>query len=111
MPYDTYRLHQIERVKSPAEVRRADEQAARLAAAPVLALLLCQQDCFGRRQSVCRHVAEPGAFESVLQFRQGCMRRRSAFRLDRPFGFTFTFLAAHVAADGGKPPSLRISAW
>ncbi|HEY3035831.1 MAG TPA: hypothetical protein VGJ54_14390 [Streptosporangiaceae bacterium] len=33
MPYDTYRLHQIERVKSPAEVRRADEQAARLAAA------------------------------------------------------------------------------
>jgi len=33
MPYDTYRLCQIERVKSPAEVRRADEQAARLAAA------------------------------------------------------------------------------
>jgi hypothetical protein len=33
MPYDTYRLYQIERVKSPAEVRRADEQAARLAAA------------------------------------------------------------------------------
>ena len=25
MPYDTYRLYQIERVKSPAEVRRADE--------------------------------------------------------------------------------------
>ena len=33
MPYDTYRLHQIERAKSPAEVRRADEQAARLASA------------------------------------------------------------------------------
>jgi hypothetical protein len=33
MPYDTYRLYQVERVKSPAEVRRADEQAARLAAA------------------------------------------------------------------------------
>jgi hypothetical protein len=33
MPYDTYRLYQIERVKSPAEVRRADEQAARLASA------------------------------------------------------------------------------
>jgi hypothetical protein len=31
MPYDTYRLYQIERAKSPAEVRRADEQAARLA--------------------------------------------------------------------------------
>ena len=31
MPYDTYRLHQIERGKSPAEVRRADEQAARVA--------------------------------------------------------------------------------
>ena len=29
MPYDTYRLYQIQRVKSPAEVRRADEQAAR----------------------------------------------------------------------------------
>jgi hypothetical protein len=32
-PYDTYRLYQIERAKSPAEVRRADEQAARLASA------------------------------------------------------------------------------
>jgi hypothetical protein len=31
MPYDTYRLFQIERAKSPSEVRRADEQAARLA--------------------------------------------------------------------------------
>ena len=31
MPYDTYRLYQIERAKSPAEVQRADEQAARLA--------------------------------------------------------------------------------
>ena len=33
MPYDTYRLYQAQRVKSAAEVRRADEQAARLAAA------------------------------------------------------------------------------
>jgi len=33
MPYDTYRLHQVERVKSPAEVRCADEQAARVASA------------------------------------------------------------------------------
>jgi len=33
MPYDTYRIYQIERAKSPAEVRRADEQAARLASA------------------------------------------------------------------------------
>jgi hypothetical protein len=33
MPYDTYRTYQIERAKSPAEVRRADEQAARGAAA------------------------------------------------------------------------------
>jgi hypothetical protein len=33
MPYDNYRLYQIERAKSPAEVRRADEQAARLASA------------------------------------------------------------------------------
>jgi hypothetical protein len=33
MPYDTYRLYQIERAKSPAEVRHADEQAARLASA------------------------------------------------------------------------------
>ncbi len=31
MPYDTYRIYQIERAKSPAEVRRADEQAARFA--------------------------------------------------------------------------------
>lgn len=33
MPCDTYRLYQIERAKSPAEIRRADEQAARLASA------------------------------------------------------------------------------
>jgi hypothetical protein len=33
MPYGSYRIYQIERVKSPAEVRRADEQAARLASA------------------------------------------------------------------------------
>jgi hypothetical protein len=33
MPYDTYRLYQIERAKSPAEARHADEQAARLASA------------------------------------------------------------------------------
>lgn len=31
MPYSSYRLYQIERVKSPAEIRRADEQSARLA--------------------------------------------------------------------------------
>ncbi len=31
VPYDTYRIYQIERAKSPAEVRRADEQAAQLA--------------------------------------------------------------------------------
>jgi hypothetical protein len=28
MPYDTYRLYQVERAKSPAEVQHADEQAA-----------------------------------------------------------------------------------
>jgi hypothetical protein len=31
MPYNTYRNYQTERAKSPAEVRRADEQAARIA--------------------------------------------------------------------------------
>jgi hypothetical protein len=40
MPYDTYRLYQIERAKSPAEVQRADEQAARLASA-ASSLLRC----------------------------------------------------------------------
>jgi hypothetical protein len=33
MPYDTYRLYQIERAKSSAEVQHADEQAARLISA------------------------------------------------------------------------------
>ena len=33
MPSDSYRLYQVERVMSAAEVRRADEQAGRLAAA------------------------------------------------------------------------------
>ena len=33
MPSDSYRLYRVERVMSAAEVRRADEQAGRLAAA------------------------------------------------------------------------------
>ena len=33
VPYDTYRIYQIERTKSAAEARRADVQAARVAAA------------------------------------------------------------------------------
>ena len=33
MPYDTYQLYQVERAKSPAEIRHADEQAGRLASA------------------------------------------------------------------------------
>jgi hypothetical protein len=33
VPYDTYRVYQIERAKSLAEVRRADEHAARVASA------------------------------------------------------------------------------
>ncbi len=33
MPYDIYRLYQAERTKSAAEVQRAGEQAARIAAA------------------------------------------------------------------------------
>jgi hypothetical protein len=33
MPYDTYRLYRIERVPGDADIRHADEQAGRLAAA------------------------------------------------------------------------------
>jgi hypothetical protein len=33
MPYDSYRLYQIERAKRPAEIRHSDEQAARMASA------------------------------------------------------------------------------
>jgi hypothetical protein len=33
VPYDTYRIYQIERAKSSAEVRRAEQQAAQLASA------------------------------------------------------------------------------
>jgi hypothetical protein len=33
MPYDSYRLYQIQRAKSSAEIRCADEQAGRLASA------------------------------------------------------------------------------
>jgi len=33
VPYDTYRIYQIERAKSLAEVRRADAQAARVVSA------------------------------------------------------------------------------
>ena len=33
VPHGTYRNYQIERAKSPAEIRRADQQAAQLASA------------------------------------------------------------------------------
>ncbi len=33
MPYDTYRLYQVERAKSPREIQRADRQAAQFASA------------------------------------------------------------------------------
>jgi hypothetical protein len=33
MPYDSYRLYQADRVKRPAEIRYADEQAAQVASA------------------------------------------------------------------------------
>lgn len=33
MPYNSYRLYETERVKSPAEIRRAEEQEARMVAA------------------------------------------------------------------------------
>ena len=33
MPYDAYRLHQIDRPKNPGEIRQADEQAARFVSA------------------------------------------------------------------------------
>jgi hypothetical protein len=33
VPYNTYRIYQTERTKGLAEVRRADEQAARVASA------------------------------------------------------------------------------
>jgi hypothetical protein len=33
MPYDTYRLYQIERAKSPGEIQAANEQTARATSA------------------------------------------------------------------------------
>jgi hypothetical protein len=33
MPYDAYRLYQVQRTKSSAEIRRADEEAVRIASA------------------------------------------------------------------------------
>jgi DNA-binding transcriptional MerR regulator len=33
MPYDTYRLYQVERPKTPGEIRQADEQAAQFVSA------------------------------------------------------------------------------
>ena len=33
MPYDTYRMYQVERAKSPGEIQRSAEQAARFASA------------------------------------------------------------------------------
>ena len=51
MPYDAYRLYQIERTKSPAEIRRDDEQAARIAFA--LAALF---EAITRRRRIAAHL-------------------------------------------------------
>jgi hypothetical protein len=50
MPYDAYRLYQIERTKSSAEIRRDDEQAARIAFA--LAALF---EAITRRRRIADH--------------------------------------------------------
>jgi hypothetical protein len=56
MPYDTYRLYQIERPKTAAEIRIADERAGQLAAAA--AGLVRQLARAGhRRRPLPRHVA------------------------------------------------------
>jgi hypothetical protein len=47
MPYQTYQLYQIERPKSAAEIRAADERAGRTAAA--LAGMLRRLTAAGRR--------------------------------------------------------------
>lgn len=45
MPYDSYRLYQVRRVKSTAEVQHADEQAARLTAAAYSLLAASRGRC------------------------------------------------------------------
>ena len=47
MPYDAYRQYQIKRAKSSAEIRRADEQAARIVSA-----LTALFDVITRRQPI-----------------------------------------------------------
>jgi hypothetical protein len=58
MPYDSYRLYQVQRVKSRAEVRRADEQAARLACA--ISSLLRGITRPGRAMRSASPIAAPG---------------------------------------------------
>jgi hypothetical protein len=61
-PYGTYRLHEIERAKSPAEIQRADEQAAQFASA--LSRLfggIVRRNATSTRQRSRRHEQRPGA--------------------------------------------------
>jgi hypothetical protein len=71
MPYDSYRLHQTDRAKSPAEVRRADEHAARLVFAA---------------GSLLRGITRP--LRAVL--RPHSRPRRSAYAARRDWGAEFT---------------------
>lgn len=50
MPYESYRLYQVERAKSRAEIHRADEQAARLASTVPWLLRVIS----GRVRAACR---------------------------------------------------------
>jgi hypothetical protein len=85
MPYDSYRLYQTERAKSPAEIRRADEQAGRLASAV--------SSLFGtgrsRKHAACGQLMSGETDASVRErFRCDSPQQQSASETDCPAPWT-----------------------
>jgi len=62
IPYDAYRLYQIQRTKSSAEIQRADEQAARTASglAALFQVITRRRRIVSYRQARIRCQSAPG---------------------------------------------------
>lgn len=63
MPYEAYRLYQIERPKSPGEIRRADEQLGRLAESVTALLEGTVHSITARALSLLGHHRQPATTE------------------------------------------------
>lgn len=78
MPYNSYRLYQIERARRPDEIRYADEQAARIASAsssPFRGIARLVRAMCRPSPAATRCLPRPGLTRSSVQPKARCGRQ------------------------------------